>query len=114
MRIKHDALLETKNTLCVRLAFLIDNLRKRHTQKVLAEMIGVSSAVLGRIRNGHWGKVSLDHVMKVADCLNLDYVIQITRRAGATIVKVTGIESAVGIEHLVVNEHGHVKITRLH
>lgn len=113
MRIKHTALQETKNILCVRLAYLLDMLGKELTNKSMALALKVSPTVISRIRRGRWAEVSLDYVMVVADNLEVDYSITVARRKGQTTVKVVGIESAVGIKHSVTRIQKNVTIRRV-
>ena len=97
MRIKHASNINARQMFCVRLSFLLAKLVKNHTQKQIALAIDIKQVTVSRVIHGQWEKLSLEHLMFLADALNLDYNLLMQRRAGKLSVTLTGIESAVDV-----------------
>lgn len=95
-RYSHSSVLNAKQLLVISLSYVLAvHMKNRKTLASLAREIGCSPSLLSRIKNGHETGYTLDTVMTIADGIDLDYRIVMSRENGMSVTH-TEVEEPVG------------------
>lgn len=95
-RYSHSSVLNAKQLLVISLSYILAmHMKNRRTLASLSREIGCSASLLSRIKNGHETGYTLDTAMTIADAIDLNYRILMTREDGATVTH-TEVEEPIG------------------
>lgn len=84
-RYSHSSVLNAKQLLVISLSYILAmHMKNRRTLASLAREIGCSASLLSRIKNGHETGYTLDTAMTIADAIDLNYRLVMTREDGVT------------------------------
>lgn len=95
-RYSHSSVLNAKQLLVISLSYILAmHMKNRRTLASLSREIGCSASLLSRIKNGHETGYTLDTAMTIADAIDLNYRILMTRDDGVTVTH-TEVEEPIG------------------
>lgn len=95
-RYSHSSVLNAKQLLVISLSYILAmHMKNRRTLASLSREIGCSASLLSRIKNGHETGYTLDTAMTIADAIDLNYRILMTRADGVTVTH-TEVEEPIG------------------
>jgi len=95
-RYSHSSVLNAKQLLVISLSYILAmHMKNRKTLASLSREIGCSVSLLSRIKNGHETGYTLDTAMTIADAIDLDYRILMTRENGVSATH-TEVEEPIG------------------
>ena len=95
-RYTHSSVLNAKQLLVISLSYILAmHMKNRRTLASLSREIGCSASLLSRIKNGHETGYTLDTAMTIADAIDLEYRLVMSREDGVTSTH-TEVEEAIG------------------